>query len=350
MGHIADRPPIEAIEEGSHCITCNIFLPKEDALRALEGPLCRNHVNGDGMPTVPNLHHPNCGRLQVRIPLEGRTVLTGSWSSYRSIRRESSRVEEDDDEAEEDDQEGEEDATQTQTRHHNWKTPSSKQQQSRLLSLPTELLLEIASYLFPVFPPELQIMPLARDSPHLTTYPRLRYPPQPSSPSSPTPPPTTTFLSLLSTSLTLHTTLLPLLYPPSTTFNFPSSSTLYLFLRHISHAGRLALRHLSLPFSPSRSDAPTLALLSTCPNLRSLTLRIPRAVLLDPRPSLWQIESLATLLEISGLERVEFAGGGGGNTTYMDSTHADGQFLIEKLTRPRGSPSGVRWVGGYPDI
>ena len=348
MGHIADRPPIEAIEEGSHCISCNIFLPKEDALRALEGPLCRNHVNGDGMPTVPNLHHPNCGRLQVRIPLEGRTVLTGSWSSYRSIRRESSRMEEDEDDDEaEDDDGGKEDATQTR---HDSKKPlaSSSNPQSRLLSLPTELLLEIASYIFPAFPSELQIMPLARDSPHLTAYPRLRYPPQPDS--LPSTMLLSSFLSLLATSRSLHNTLLPLLYPPSTTFAFASSSTLYLFLRQISHAGRRALRHLSIPFSPSRCDAPTLALLSTCPNLRTLTLRIPRAVLLDPRPSLWQIESLATLLEISGLEEVEFEGGGGGNTTYMDSTHADGQFLIEKLTRPRGSPSGVRWVGGYPDI
>jgi hypothetical protein len=62
LGHVCDRPPLESLEEGSRCIDCGLFLPKQPSIEALEGSLTSS--------SPLTFHKPKCPRLQIRMPLE----------------------------------------------------------------------------------------------------------------------------------------------------------------------------------------------------------------------------------------------------------------------------------------
>ncbi|CAK4033657.1 Hypothetical predicted protein [Lecanosticta acicola] len=341
LGHICDRPPIEAIEEGSHCISCNIFVPKAQSIRALEGPLCRTTSNGDNAPTIPNLHHPNCLRLQVRIPLENQTVLTGSLSGYHHHHQHHHHRIRNNHTTSGQDSIDKRHPPSSPPQH-----PNPQPQQSPFFSLPTELRLQIYAYILPQMAPTTHMLPRTRDSTTLTTH--MAYQQNLSSSSSSSHSPST--LPLLSTCRAIHTEALPLLFPPTTTYRLPSTKEGYLFLRHLGHAGRQHLHSVDVACG-QREDAVAFALLASCPRLRNLTIRLPRPVLLPPLPRLWVLDGVACLLELHGLESVTF-GPCGGMLPGLDESKADAVLLREKLMRPRGqgSGSGVRWVDGYLDL
>ena len=321
IGHVYDRPPLEVLEEGSRCISCSNFVKRELSIKALgdaETP-SRNYENDFDNFTF---HHPSCIRLQVRIPLDPQTVFPGLHGGRIEKLR---------------------NKFEGKSRSTTASGPIERQSQtSSLLTLPTEIRLEIYSMILPTLDPVTQIVPLNRDSSRVITsmgYEKIG-------------PRDTTKPNLLRTCRVVNEEALDLLYS-STTFQFASpkvtpSKVMYLFLRSIGKAGRRLVKSVDI-LCGGREDAIAFALLASCEKLRSITIRLPRPTILFPRAPIRYIDGMSCLLALSGLEEVTF-GPCESSYNFMDNSKPDAAIIRREIMRPRGKPGDIRSVNGYLDI
>lgn len=308
LGHVCDRPPLESLEEGSRCIDCGMFIPKETSVQALEGSLASSS------PTP--FHYPKCTRLQLRIPLETQRH-TIDYSSLVSSWERRSRA---------------------AMPPNPGPQPSLPQTKSGLFSLPTELRLQIYAYILPSLSALTEIVPLHRDSPRVITKSGFGRPARRDA----------TKTNLLLACKAVYTEALDYLYA-NTTFRFDATRTLYLFLRHVGPTGRGMLRAVDVTCG-QREDAVAFALLGACGELRCLTVRLARPRLLFPMAPLWVADGMACLLGVSGLEEVRFGECSKAKHMDMGDDKPDASVLRRELMRPRGSPSGIREVDGILDL
>ena len=258
LGHVCDRPPLESLEEGSRCVDCGIFLPKQPSVEALEGALTTS--------SPITFHKPKCPRLQIRMPLEASRAML-DYSSLVTRWEQRTR------------------AAPSSSRPH-----AELRQTSGLFSLPTELRLQIYSYILPSLSATTEIVPLHRDSSRMITKAGFDRPG----------PRDKTKANLLLACKAIYVEALDLLYS-NTTFKVDATRSLYLFLRNIGHVGRGMLRAVDVTCG-QREDAVAFALLGACGELRGLTLRLARPKLLMPMAPLWVADGVACLLALSGLE------------------------------------------------
>ncbi|KAI6896384.1 hypothetical protein KC334_g10943 [Hortaea werneckii] len=316
IGHVFDRPPLEAIEEGSRCVSCSCFVKKELSIRALEGNSTKNYEQSFKNFTY---HRSGCIRLQVRIPLEPQATLGGLHGGFRMHELKS----------------------KWESRNQPQEPPLPRfhvGQTSSLFSLPTELRLQIYSMILPALDDITEIVPINRDSARIVT----------KSGQEKTGPRDLTKSNLLRTCKAIHNEALDLLFT-NRTYRFANAKTLYLFLRAIGPTGRALLSRVDI-YCGSREDAITFALLATCPKLRHITLRMPRPRLLFPLAPIWQVDGVACLLSLSGLEDVGFEECGASFPRFLQEGSHDAQLVRRELMRARGERSRVRWVGGFPDL
>ncbi|KAK5119624.1 hypothetical protein LTR85_007453 [Meristemomyces frigidus] len=318
-GHVYDRPPLEALEEGSRCVSCSNFVRRELSIRALEGTLASSSsATCEAFPGHFTFHHPGCLRLQVRIPLDPQATVGGLHGGFR-IQEMKARWEH-------------RIAAQAVAAPR-----AQRAQTSSLFSLPTELRLEIYSHILPSLDPITEIVPLNRDSARVVT----------KAGHEKVGPRDLTKTNILRTCKAIHNEALDMLFA-TTTYQFGNTKTLYLFLRHIGAAGRALLASIDV-YCGSREDAITFALLAMCTKLRAITIRFPRPTISSPASSLWITDGMACLLSLNGLEVVRFAECGRNFPMCMDDSKADAAIIRRELTRPRGEAGGVRWVDGYLD-
>lgn len=316
IGHIYDRPPLEVLEEGSRCISCSRFVQRELSIKALGDAMSSFRSYEEDFEDF-NFHHPNCIRLQVRIPLDPQAVLPG-LHGYRlnDLKRKWER----------------------RLAGRPLPPPLGRaSQSSSLFSLPTELRLEIYSMILPTLHSTTEIVPLNRDSSRVITQEGF----------AKTGPRDTTKPNILQTCRAVHEEAADLLYS-NTTFRFASSKVMYLFLRSIGKAGRELLKCIDVQCG-HREDAVAFALLASCEKLRAITIRLPRPSLLFGHASIWIEDGVACLLTLSGLDEVTF-GRCESSINYMDDSKTDAAIIRRELTRPRGSPGRIRSVNGYLDV
>ena len=320
IGHICDRPPLEALEEGSHCISCDAFVCRALSVRALGANRVSAGSYEQDMDNF-NFHHPSCTRLQVRIPLDPQAVLPGLHTAYNmnNIRAKwEKRIAAD-----------------------SRPTPTARAaQSSSLFSLPTELRLEIYRMILPSIHDTTQITQLHRDSPRVLNS-RTFFQSGPRD---------TSAQNILQTCRAVHGEALELLYP-KTTFQFcgqDGAKVLFLFLRSIGEAGRSLVKSVDVQCG-SREDAMAFALLASCAKLRSITIRLPRPRALFPRPPIWVHDGMSALLELSELQNVNFRPAEA-SATSMSDEHSDAAVIRKELTRPRGTPSSISVVNGFLDL
>jgi hypothetical protein len=307
LGHVCDRPPLESLEEGSRCIDCGLFLPKQPSIEALEGPLT--------LSSPLTFHKPKCPRLQFRMPLETSRA-TLDYSSLVNRWEQRTRA-----------------AAPSGSR-----SQAEVRQRSGLFSLPTELRLQIYSYILPSLAEVTEIVPLHRDSTRIITRAGFSRPG----------PRDQTKANLLLSCKAIYLEALDLLYS-HTTFKTDSTRTLYLFLRNIGVVGRQMLRSVDVTCG-QREDAVAFALLGACPDFKCLRLRLARPRLLFPMAPLWVADGVACLLALRGLEEVRFGECSGVGTVDMSDEKADAAILRRELMRERGTRSGVREVDGVLDL
>ena len=306
LGHVCDRPPLESLEEGSRCVDCGIFLPKQPSVDALEGSITTS--------TPTTFHKPKCTRLQIRMPLEASRATLDYSSLVNRWERRSRAV------------------------PANSRSQAEVRQTSGLFSLPTELRLQIYSYILPSLSEVTEIVPLHRDSSRMITKAGFDRPG----------PRDKTKANLLLACKAIYIEALDLLYS-NTTFRVDATRSLYLFLRNIGHVGRQMLRAVDVTCG-QREDAVAFALLGACEELRSLTIRLARPKLLLPIAPLWLADGVACLLALSGLEEVKFGECCGKAQMDMSDDKPDAIILRRELTRLKGTPSGVREVDGVLDL
>src|ERR1700761_2014634 len=148
IGHIFDRPPLEMLEEGSRCITCEAFVRRDLSTRAFGDSTSSRRFEEDFDSF--NFHHPTCIRLQVRIPLDPQALLPG-LQGYRleNLRNKFARRE---------------------VRDRPVPSPERRSaQSSSLFSLPTEIRLEIYAMILPSLDPVTEIVTLNKDSARVIT-------------------------------------------------------------------------------------------------------------------------------------------------------------------------------------
>lgn len=313
IGHIFDRPPLEARDEGSRCISCGAFVIKDLSIKALEGSSNSSRTYEDGFNSF-NFHHPSCTRLQVRIPLDPQALLPGLHGSrIADLRRrfESKSPLRD---------------VQTQAQRAS--------QSSSLFSLPPEIRLEIYSMILPSLETITEIVTLNRDSPRVVT--SMGY--------QKTGRRDTDKPNILRTCRAVNEEAMELLYS-NTTFKFASTKVVYLFLRSIGHAGRQLIKSVDIHCG-GREDAITFALLASCEKLRAICIRLPRPMILFPRAPIWIIDGMSSLLALNGLEEVTF-GSCQSVFNYMSNDKPDAAIIREELSKPKGSPANIRWVKTY---
>ncbi|KAK1810659.1 hypothetical protein LTR12_014983 [Friedmanniomyces endolithicus] len=318
IGHVYDRPPLEALEEGSRCISCSQFVQRVWSVRILEGPMGSPNGHLDCFEGF-QFHHTGCIHMQVRIPLEAQSIFSPLRYSTNGVAdtkdwRKASR------------------APPQQTDRQ------QRVQTSFLFTLPVELRLHIYTLVLPQLDDVTEISSLKANRPRIAAMfdrkPRLRDP---------------TKTNLLRTCQAIHSEALDLLYSKST-FTFDSCTTLYLFLRHIGVHGRAVVRSIDIVCG-SREDAIALSLLATCYELQRIA-RFPRA-------SLWLTDGVAALLALRGLQEVR-VGNGSGCVKHIGPPclgrvlaslgRRDAEVVERELARPRGEEGGVRWVDGYMDL
>lgn len=317
IGHICDRPPLEALDEGSHCITCSAFVKRGVSVKALGGgPL--SHSYEDDYSSV-GFHHSGCTRLQVRIPLEPQSHMGLYGFRMQDVRAKwEKRI-----------------AAQKRT------APSSRViQSSSLFSLPTELRLEIYKQILPELEAVTSILQLNRDSARVIT----------SVGSQKTGPRDTTKANILLTCRAVHEEAIDILYS-HTAFKFygrDGTKILYLFLRSIGQSGRDLIKSVDVQCG-NREDAIAFALLASCEKLQSITIRLPRAVILFPGPPIWCVDGMSSLLALSGLKEVKYEMPDSA-FPYMFDEKPDAATIRRELTRPKGSSGNIRSIGGYLDM
>jgi len=317
IGHVYDRPPLEALEEGSRCMLCSMFVRRELSVRALEGPISSSHSYAEGFESF-TFHHPSCDRLQVRIPLEPQALLGGLYGfRMHDMRKRFEPIQFD---------------------HPISSHPRQHLQTSSFFTLPLELRLEIYALILPSLTPIQEIVPLNNDSSRIVTTQGC----------TKTGPRDLTKPNLLRTCRAVHAEALDLLFT-TTTYRFASSKVLYLFLRHIGRPGRERLRSIDVQCG-SREDAISFALLASCTKLRAITIRLGRPRILFPRAPPWCVDGMAALLALSGLEEVRFGDCGPKVRYYLDESKADAEVVRKEVMRPQGAEGAVRWVDGYLDV
>ena len=315
IGHVCDRPPLEAQELGSRCISCGAFVKKELSIRALE------HVN-NGSTTYKDsfvnfkFHHPSCTRLQVRIPLDPQAMFAGLHGNrIDDLKRRFEKP-----------------SVQAPSRQ-----PQRASQKSGLFNLPTEIRLEIYSMILPSFEAVTEIVPLNRDSPRVVT--SMGY--------EKTGPRETWKANILATCRAVHEEAMDLLYS-RTTFKFGSTKVMYLFLRNVGVTARQLIKSVDIHCG-GREDAIAFALLASCEKLQSICIRLPRAMLLFQRAPIWIIDGMSCLLALNGLQEVTF-GSCKASLNCMSEDKADARIIREALMRPKDAPPDIEWVKRYLNV
>lgn len=315
IGHVCDRPPLEALDEGSHCITCNAFVKREVSVKALGGGTASYEEDFSTF----SFHHPSCTRLQVRIPLEPQSLMGLYGYRMQDMRARWERK------------------IVAQGRP----TPGSRViQSSSLFSLPTELRLEIYKQILPELDNVTSILQLNRDSARVIT--SMGY--------QKTGPRDTTKVNILRICRAVHEEAMDMLYA-NTTFKFygkEGAKILYLFLRSIGQAGRDLIKSVDIQCG-SREDAIAFALLASCPKLQSIAIRLPRHVILFARPPIWCIDGMSCLLALSGLKEVKFDMPDSAHP-YMWDEKPDAAIIRRELSRANGTPGDMKSIGGYLDM
>lgn len=316
IGHVCDRPPLEAREEGSRCVSCGAFVQKDLSIKALEGNPTSSTKYEDSFTSF-NFHHPGCTRLQVRIPLDPQALLPGLHGSrIDDLRRRFERKPITRD-------------SQTQTQRAS--------QSSSLFSLPTEIRLQIYMMILPCLDGVTKIVQLNSDSPRVVTSVVF----QKAGPRD------TTKANILRTCKAVNEEAIDLLYS-QTTFKFASTKVMYLFLRGIGHAGRQQIKSVEINCG-GREDAIAFALLASCEKLRAICIRLPRAVLLFPRAPIWIVDGATCLLALKGLEEVIF-GSCESSTNSLSDDKPDAAIIRKELTKPRNSPIPIECLQGYYNV
>jgi hypothetical protein len=132
----------------------------------------------------------------------------------------------------------------------------------------------------------------------------------------------------------------------SNNFNSTSSKTLYLFLRHIGAQGRAELECVDIQLG-GREDAIAFALLASCRNLKSITIRHSKPHLIAvPTPPVWLVEGIASFLSLRGLGNVNFANPEQDECRWLHASDQDAIVITRELSKNRGEPSSVRFVDG----
>lgn len=320
IGHVSDRPPLESFEPGSRCTICAAFAPKADSITALQGSLITSHTYTTNLRNL-TFHKPGCIHHQVRLPLDPRAIIPGLHGGLR-----------------------------VHQLRQNWESklqpprppsaskPIERTQTNPLFTLPPELRLQIYALVLPSLPPVNEIVPLNSDSAVTTTLTAQQK----------TGPLDKTRTNILQACRTIHAEALSLLYS-QTTHKFANTKTLYLFLRHIGDTGRSELRHVDICCG-WREDAVAFALLQSCVQLRSMTIRLKRPRLLFPRAPLWVVDGICCLLGLRGLEKVEFEGTGEEGVNCLLEGMGDAKVVTREVMRGRGERGGVREVEGGLDV
>lgn len=321
-GHVYDRPPIEAMYESSHCISCKELTPRASSIKTLEGPMGRtdsdfSHHHAKGF----SLHKPGCQFLQSRIPLEIHSETSASNPRIGDLKKRFERVST---------------SGTAQPVLPEWNDVNAKRQTSPIFSLPTEIRLQIYSYVLPSLESSTTIVPLNHDSGRIITAAGLRKVGRRD----------TTKINILSTCHLIYEEAVDMIFS-NVTYRFDTSKVLYVFLRRIGSRGRQLLKSVDLVCG-SREDAITLALLASCPKLKHIVLRFARPWLIYQTAPIWVLDGVACLLELSGLESVKFDETGKAKV-YLSSASKDGRMVERELKRPRGSKGNIRWVNGTID-
>jgi len=293
---------------------CGHFLPMATSVSALESSLVITN-------SLLAFHEPKCTRLQLRMPLEATRSAALDYSSLvdRWERRSHPTSP----------------TPSSSTSHH---PQPSLPQTSHMFRLPTELRLQIYSYILPSVSALTEIVPLHRDSPRTITKTGFSRPG----------PRDKTKANLLLACRAIYTEALDLLFR-NTVFKLDTTRALFLFLRNIGPVGRQRVRAIDVTCG-QREDAVAFALLGSCEALKSLTLRLARPRLLFPMAPLWVSEGVACLLALSGLEEVKFGESCGAQRVDLGEGMHDAAVLRRELTRTRGVASGVREVCGVLDL
>ncbi|EME79733.1 uncharacterized protein MYCFIDRAFT_178296 [Pseudocercospora fijiensis CIRAD86] len=200
-GHVYDRPPLEALEEGSRCISCAAFAPRVASVRILEGPVGDNVTGFERHPARGfNLHHPQCTYLQSRIPLEVRVESAGTGAQFVDLRSKFERM-----------------STYQPPDSQEQSATTAAVQTCSFFTLPTELRLQIYSYVMPKLDAETKIVPLNYSGRILTE------------------------TNLLATCHAIYDEAIEMIFS-NITYRFATSKELYIFLRRIGHRGRQLLQ------------------------------------------------------------------------------------------------------------
>jgi len=292
---------------------CGHFLPMETSVSALESSLVITN-------SLLTFHAPKCTRLQLRMPLEANRSSALDYSSLVDRWERCSRP------------------TPPMPSSSTLPPQTPHLQTSPLFRLPTELRLQIYSYILPSVSAVTEIVPLHRDSPRTITKTGFSRPG----------PRDKTKANLLLTCKAIYSEALDLLFR-NTAFKLDTTRALFLFLRNIGPVGRQRVRALDVTCG-QREDAVAFALLGSCERLRSLTLRLARPRLVFPMAPLWVSEGVACLLALSGLEEVKFGESCGAPKVDLSEGMHDAAVLRRELTRAKGVVSGVREVDGVLDL
>ena len=328
IGHVYDRPPLAALEQGSRCVSCSAFVKRETSIAVLEGPIGRRSRSGNGNHEWADcaFHRAGCIRLQVRIPLDIAAKAPGSVLNRLTTHHRLS------------------------TTADSFRGPvvsaglqqSALVQRASLLTLPTELRLYIYNMLLPDIPKITSVIP--DEEAMFRVRPRcLAEEERTSTPGT---------LSILCTCEAIRQEVLDLLFKQRV-FRFESlpnrrprsSSTkiMYLFLRRIGSRGRALIRNVDVQ-TGSREDALAFSLLASCPALKSVTLRHPHPNIMIPRAPIWYVDGIACLLSLRGMENIEFAEGQ--NPQCLRASSIDASAIRKELTRNRYERGGIRWLDG----
>ena len=293
IGHVCLSP------SSSRCLECQAVVSRESSIKALELSLFNQPGEKPREPVT--FHHANCNGLQMRIPLDLQSSLPGLHDGYRvsDVRNK---------------------FEQRSSGKRAVASTARETQTSSLFSLPTEIRLEIYSYILPKLEPVTKILPLNPDSYRIVT--RTGYEKRH--------PRDITKTNLLCTCRAVHEEALDLLYSDRT-YSFNTTMVLYLFLRHIGESGRRLLRSVDVA-GGRREDPIAFALLACCPKLQEITVRLPRWRVVAPRLPLWCMEGLASLVELNELHAARF-GAGKGPRYLLDDEITDAASIQQALTR-----------------
>jgi hypothetical protein len=316
IGHICDKPPLEVLDDGSRCISCGAFVKKDHSIRALGDTTSHSTFYHEDFDDF-NFHRPECIRLQVRIPLEPQAQLMGLYSNrFENLRSKWER---------------------RSSGRYRPAVIGKLPQSSSLFSLPTEIRLEIYAMILPSFDEETEIVTLHGESARVIT--KQGY--------GKTGPRDLTKPNILRTCRTVNEEAMDLIYS-HTCFKFRSTKVMYLFLRSIGKAGRRLIKAVDI-YCGGREDAIAFAMLASCEQLRAITIRLPRPMMLFSKPPpIWVLDGISCLLSLSGLEEVSF-GDCGPRINSMSDEKPDAAIIRKELTRPRGSPGDDSVIKAYLD-